>query len=145
MASVSIYLNFPGHTEEAFNFYKSVFGGEFHEPVSRFGSMPPAEGQPPLPKGWETKIMHISMPILGGAHTLMGSDVPDGFGPGLKAGNNVQINLTPDSREETERLFVGLSAGGQVSMPLQDMFWGAYFGSVTDKYGIHWMVNFDQN
>jgi PhnB protein len=141
MARVSTYLNFPGRTEEAFQFYKSVFGGDFTH-VARFGEMPPMEGCPPLPEEAKNLILHIELPITGG-HVLMATDSPDCMGMSVQPGNNVHINLQPDTRAETERLFHALSEGGKVSMPLQDMFWGAYFGSFADRYGINWMVNCD--
>ena len=143
MASVSTYLNFPGNTEEAFNFYRSVFGGDFNGPVHRFGDAPAAPGQPPLSDADKNLVMHVELALLGG-HVLMGTDAPASMGFAVVHGNSVHINLQPDSRAETERLFNGLAAGGKVDMPLADMFWGAYFGSLTDKFGIHWMVNCEQ-
>lgn len=140
MARVSTYLNFPGTTEEAFGFYRAVFGGSFNGPVHRFGEMPPQPGQPPLPPEVANLVMHIELPILGG-HVLMGTDAPGSMGFQCRPGNQVHINLEPDTRAEADRLFQGLSAGGQVEMPMQEMFWGAYFGSFTDRYGICWMVN----
>jgi PhnB protein len=141
MARVSTYLNFPRNTEEAFNFYKKIFGGVFSgNGIARFGDIPPAEGMPPLAEEDKNLIMHIELPITGG-HILMGTDAPESMGFQVIQGNNVHINLEPDSREETKRLFEGLSQGGQITMKLQDMFWGAYYGSCTDKFGVHWMVN----
>ena len=140
MARTSTYLNFPRHTEEAFHFYRSVFGGEFTGGINRFGDMPPMEGMPPMPEADKNLVMHVELPITGG-HVLMGTDAPETMGFTVTAGNNIHINLEPDTREEAEKLFHALSAGGKISMPLQDMFWGAYFGSFTDKYGINWMVN----
>jgi PhnB protein len=141
MAKVSIYLNFSNYTEEAFNFYKSVFGTEFTEPgFRRMGDMPPMEGMPPTPDDLKNLVMHVELPITGG-HILMGTDAPEQMGFKVNFGNNVHINLEPDTREETKRLFEAMSAGGKVTMELQDMFWGAYFGSCTDKYGVHWMFN----
>ena len=140
MARVSTYLNFPRNTEEAFNFYRSVFGGEFTGSINRFGDMPPMEGMPPMPEADKNLVMHVELTITGG-HVLMGTDAPETMGFTVTAGNNIHINLEPDTREEAEKLFNALSAGGKISMPLQDMFWGAYFGSFTDKYGINWMVN----
>ena len=140
MAFVSTYLNFPRNTEEAFNFYKSVFGGEFIT-VMRFGDMPPAEGMPPLAEADKNLLVHIQLQITGG-HYLMGTDAPESMGFKVNFGNNVHISISTDSREETDRLFNALSAGGTVTMPLQDMFWGAYYGSCTDKFGVHWMFNF---
>lgn len=140
MARTSTYLNFPRNTEEAFNFYRSVFGGEFNGGIARFKDIPPAEGMPPLPDSDKELVMHIELTITGG-HILMGTDAPESMGFTVIKGNNVFINLEPDSREETKKLFDALSAGGKISMELQDMFWGAYFGSCTDKFGINWMVN----
>jgi PhnB protein len=140
MARVSTYLNFTNQTEAAFNFYRSVFGGEFSMPMQRFENMPPQAGQPPLPEAVRKLVLHAELPILGG-HVLMGTDAPPEMGFQLRQGDNVHINLEPDTRAEAERLFGALSAGGSVQMPLQDMFWGAYFGSCTDQFGVHWMVN----
>lgn len=139
MPRVSTYLNFPGNTEEAFNFYKSVFGGEFTH-VARFGEMPADADCPALPEAAKNLILHIELPIIGG-HVLMATDAPECMGMTVKPGNHMHINLEPDSRAETERLFKALSEGGTVGMPLQDMFWGAYFASFTDRYGINWMIN----
>lgn len=143
MARVSTYLNFNGNTEQAFEFYRSVFGGEFIGPVHRFKDTPAAPGQPPMPAGTANMVMHVELPLLGG-HVLMGTDAPESMGFTVTPGNNVHLNLEPDSRAESDRLFNALSAGGKVDMPLQDMFWGAYFGSLTDQFGIHWMVNCSQ-
>lgn len=141
MARVSTYLNFPDQTEEAFNFYKTIFRGEFTEPgIRRMGDVPPQEGMPPMSDDLKNLVMHVELPITGG-HILMGTDAPEQMGFTVKSGNNIHINLEPDTREETKRLFDALSEGGIVSMELQVMFWGAYFGSCTDKYGIQWMVN----
>lgn len=140
MPRVSTYLNFGRQTGEAFAFYRSVFGGEFTGPVHRFADMPPAPGQPPLADADRELVMHVELPILAG-HVLMGTDAPESMGFRLVVGNNVHINLEPDTRAETERLFHALAAGGQVEMPLQDMFWGAYFGSLRDRYGVQWMFN----
>lgn len=144
MANVSIYLNFPRHTEAAFLYYQSIFGGEFDGGISRFGDMPPQEGMPPMPETDRNLVMHVSLPILGGAFMLMGSDAPESMGFEVKIGNNVYINLSPDTREETRRLFGALSDGGVVEMELQDMFWGAYYGSCTDRFGIRWMFNCEE-
>jgi len=140
MAKVSIYLNFPGTTEEAFNFYKSVFGGEFGgEGMMRFGGMPPMEGQPPLSDELKNMVVHVELPILN-SFTIMGTDAPEEMGFTVEHGNNMHINLHPDNRTDTKRIFDRLSEGGKVTMELQEMFWGDYFGSCTDKYGINWMV-----
>ncbi len=140
MARVSTYLNFPRCTEEAFLFYRGVFGTEFNGPLHRFADIPPAPGQPPLAEADRQLVMHVELPILGG-HVLMGTDAPVSMGFTVTPGNQVHINLEPDTRAEADRLFTGLSAGGRIEMPLQDMFWGAYFGSFTDRYGVRWMVN----
>jgi len=140
MARVSTYLNFARSTEKAFMFYRSVFGGDFSEPIHRFSEIPATPGQPPLPESDKNLVMHVELPILGG-HVLMGTDAPESMGFSLTQGNNVYINLEPDTRAETERLFNALSTNGKIEMPLQDMFWGAYFGSLTDQFGIHWMFN----
>lgn len=140
MARTSTYLNFPRSTEEAFNFYKSIFGGEFVGDIHRMGEVPPQEGQPPMNEADKNLVMHIALPIVGG-HMIMGTDAPESMGFKVNFGNNININLEPDTREETERLFKALSEGGKVGMPLQDMFWGDYFGSCTDKFGVQWMFN----
>lgn len=139
MATINPYLNFNGNCEEAFNYYKSVFGGEFTD-FQRFKDAPSdaqmleAEGE------W---IMHVALPI-GGDNFLMGSDSPSSQGQ-VTQGDNVQISIQSDSDEETDRLFHGLSQGGQVTMPLEKTFWGARFGMCIDKFGIHWMINQDIN
>ncbi|MES2617093.1 MAG: VOC family protein [Bacteroidota bacterium] len=141
MARVSTYLNFPRHTEEAFNFYKSIFGGEFGGTgIARFGDMPAGDGMPPLAEVDKNLIMHIELAITGG-HCIMGTDAPESMGFTVNPGNNIHINIEPDTKAETKRLYDALSVGGNVTMELQDMFWGAYFGSCTDKYGINWMFN----
>jgi PhnB protein len=141
MATVSTYLNFERDTEAAFNFYKSIFGGEFFgEGIMRMGDVPPQDGMPPLSDEDQNLVMHVELKILGG-HSMMGTDAPESMGFKLNKGNNMHINLQPDTREETNRLFEALSDGGQVTMELQDMFWGDYFGSCIDKYGVHWMFN----
>ena len=140
MASVSTYFNFPRCTEEAFQFYRSVFGGDFNGPIHRFSAMPAAPGQPPLPEADKNLVMHIELPILGG-HVLMGTDAPESMGFTVTPGNQVHINLQPNTRAHTDQLFKGLAAGGKIDMPMADMFWGAYFGSLTDRYGVRWMFN----
>jgi len=140
MARVTTYLNFGGNTEEAFLFYKSVFKTEFIGPVMRFGDGPPCPGQPPMPPAQARMVMHVSLPILAG-HVLMGTDSPEAMGFKLNQGNNVYINLEPDTRAETDALFAALKAGGTVEMALQEMFWGAYWGTLTDRFGVHWMFN----
>lgn len=143
MARVSTYLNFPRTTEEAFTFYQSVFGGEFIGGINRFGDIPPQEGAPQIAEEDKNLVMHVVLPILGG-HMLMGTDAPESMGFSVTNGTNVYINLEPDTREETERLFEMLSQDGQIEMPLSDMFWGAYYGSCTDKYGVQWMFNYTE-
>jgi uncharacterized glyoxalase superfamily protein PhnB/uncharacterized protein YndB with AHSA1/START domain len=144
MARVSSYLNFPGNTEEAFNFYKKVFRSEFSgNGIQRFGDAPLPDGAPPMSDADKKLIIHVELPITGG-HIIMATDAPASMGFKVDHGNNMHINLEPDSKEETKRLFDELSAGGIVTMELQDMFWGAYFGSCTDKYGINWMFNFTE-
>ncbi|HEY3390669.1 MAG TPA: VOC family protein [Prolixibacteraceae bacterium] len=141
MARVSTYLNFPRNTEEVFNFYKSIFGGEFGgRGIMRFGDAPPSDGMPPIAEEDKDLVMHIELPILGG-HVLMATDAPESMGFSLNFGDNVYINLEPDTKAETKRLFDALSARGKITMELQDMFWGAYYGSCTDKYGVQWMFN----
>ncbi|MGA2406319.1 MAG: VOC family protein [Bacteroidales bacterium] len=142
MSKTSTYLNFQRNTEEAFNFYKSVFGGDFVDgKINRFGDMPAQEGIPPLAEEDKKLVMHVSLPILGG-HLLMGTDAPESMGFKVNNGNNVYISLHPDSRKEADSLFSRLSEAGVIEMAMQDMFWGDYYGSLTDKFGIHWMVNY---
>lgn len=141
MATVNVYLTFNGNCEEAFNFYKSVFGGEFPY-IGRFGDMPPSEDGKQVSEEEKNKIMHVSLPISGET-MLMGSDVGGEWSSNFKEGNNFSLSLNANSREEAEKLFNALSEGGMVTMPLEDTFWGAYFGMWTDKFGINWMVNYD--
>jgi PhnB protein len=140
MASIHSYLTFKGNCEEAFTFYKSVFGGDFVN-LSRFSEMPPVEGME-IPAELKEKLMHVSLPI-GENSVLMGSDEAAGMGPGVVTGNNISLSITADNREQTDELFSKLSKGGSVSMPLADTFWGSYFGQCTDRYGINWMISFD--
>ena len=137
MLVVHPYLNFAGNTEAAFNFYKSVFGGEFTN-VVRFKDMP-MEGVN-IPKADENKIMHVGLPI-GNNQFLMATDTLDSLGQKLRPGNNVYIMLVPDSKKEADRLFAALSEGGIVEMQIGDAPWGDYFGSLKDKFGVQWMVN----
>ena len=140
MARVSTYLNFPRNTEEAFNFYRSVFRTEFEDKIYRMGDGPPQEGQPELSQEDKNLVMSVHLPILAG-HVLMGTDAPESMGFKLNQGNNLYINLEPDTRAETDELFKALSEGGKVETPLQVMFWGDYFGSLIDKFGVQWMFN----
>ena len=137
MAKLHPYLNFPGNTEEAFNFYKSVFGGEFIV-LQRFGDTPEAEK---IPEADRDKIMHVAFPI--GENILMGTDALESTGHHVKIGDNISLSLDAASEAEADKLFKGLSAGGKVDMELQKTFWNAYFGMVTDKFGIKWMINHD--
>ncbi len=140
MAKVSTYFNFTRNTEEAFNFYRSVFGGEFEGGIQRFRDIPPSDELPPLPESDLNLVMHVVLPLPGG-HKLMGTDAPESLGFRVNYGNNVYINLETDTRAETERLFRALSQGGKVEQELQDMFWGDYYGSCRDKFGVQWMFN----
>lgn len=140
MASVSTYLNFSRHTEVAFAFYKEVFGTEYSGPINRFKDVPASPDQPPMAEEDANLIMHVCLPILGG-HLLMGTDAPESLGFKVNTGNNVYISLHPDSRAETDRLFAALAEGGKIESPLQDMFWGDYYGSLTDRFGVQWMFN----
>ena len=141
MARVSTYVNFQGNTEEAFNFYKSVFKTDFINGIKRFDEVPADSNQPPMAESVKKMVLHVELPIVGG-HILMGTDAPKEMGFTLTKGNNMHINLEPDSREEAKRLFDALSEGGQIEMPIEDTFWGAYYGSFTDKFGINWMINY---
>lgn len=140
-ARVCTYLNFPGNTEEAFMFYRSVFKTEFSgKGIQRFGDLPADADHPPVAESIKKMILHVELPITGG-HILMATDAPKEMGFTLTSGNNMHICVEPETREEAKRLFDALADGGTVSMPLQDMFFGAYFGELTDKYGINWMLN----
>ncbi len=140
MARVSTYLNFSRSTEEAFLFYKSIFRSAFTTPIMRFRDIPTHPDHAPLAERNKDLVMHVELPILGG-HVLMGTDAPESMGFTLVPGNNMFINLEPDGRTETDRLFKALSDGGKVEMPLQEMFWGGYFGSLVDRFGVRWMFN----
>ncbi len=141
-ARVCTYLNFPGNTEEAFLFYKSVFRTEFNGGLQRFGDIPPDANHPPVAEPVKKMILHVELPITGN-HILMGTDAPKEMGFTVEIGNNMHLSVEPESKAEAKRIFDALSAGGKITMPLQDMFWGAYYGSLQDKYGINWMVNFN--
>ena len=140
MASIHPHINFNGNAEEAFNFYKSVFGGEFAK-VMRFKDMASAEF--PVAEHEANKIMHIALPI--GKNFLMANDVPEILGKTNENENRSKIVINAESKAEADKLFNGLSAGGTVIMPMDNTFWGAYFGMFKDKFGINWMVNFDEN
>ncbi len=139
MAKVSTYLHFTDRTEAAFEFYKTVFGTEYVAEPSRYGDVPPMEGMPSLPEENKRLIMNVQLPIADG-YLLMGSDIPAEMGFNLITGNNVQVCLHPDSREEADRLYAALADGGEARMPLADQFWGDYYGELTDKFGILWLV-----
>lgn len=139
MTTVNVYLTFNGNCEEAFNFYKSVFGGEFSY-VGKFQDMPPQEGIPPVGEEDKNKIMHISLPVSKET-ILMGSDTGGGWGSNYKEGNNFSISVNTDTTQETDNLFNKLAEGGRITMPPDKTFWGSYFGMLTDKYGINWMVS----
>lgn len=139
MATVSTYLNFERETEAAFNFYKSVFGTEFLS-IMRHSDVPTPEGAPGASEADKNLIINVQLPILGG-HLLMGTDAPESMGFKLIKGNNNYICLHPDTRTETDKLYAALSEGGQIENPLMEMFWGDYWGSWTDKFGVQWMLN----
>jgi Uncharacterized protein conserved in bacteria len=141
MALINPHINFNGNAEEAFMFYRSVFGGEFTK-IIRFKDIP-SPGFP-IPEKDANNIMHIELPI-GKTNALMGNDVPDFLGKVNEQENRSKISIIAASREEADKLFNGLSAGGAIEMPMADSFWGSYFGMFRDKYGIEWMVNFDAN
>ena len=145
MAKINPYINFDGNTEEAFDFYKSVFGGEF-QTVMRFGDVSKTEGCEGmhLAESDLNKIMHIALPI-GDGSVLMANDIPESMKQEIVEANNFSIAVGADSKEEAEKLFNGLAEGGKVEMPLGDTFWGAYFGMLQDKFGVQWMVNYDYN
>lgn len=138
MPSINPYLNFAGNTEEAFKFYQTIFGGELN--IMRFNDTPQADNVPPAIKD---KVMHASLPI-GNGNYLMATDACEEMGFNLKQGNNYYLCLNPDSREDADRIFNTLSEGGKVNTPLQDMFWGDYYGDLTDKFGIQWMINYSK-
>jgi len=140
MPSINPYLNFNGNTEEAFKFYRSVFGTNFIT-VQRFRDTPEESR---LPESVRDKIMHISLPI-GNGNILMGTDALEEMGHPLTVGNNFSLSLSANSEEEADRYFNALSKGGKISVPLEKAFWGAYFGAFTDRFGIQWMINYDYN
>ena len=140
MATINPYLNYQGNAEEAFTFYKSVFGGEFSS-LQRMKDTPDADR---VPAAEREKIMHIALPIGKGV-TLMASDTLDSMAQKLSVGNNFYLSISVDSRQEADRVFNGLSKGGKIEMPMQKMFWGDYFGMFKDKFGVQWMVGFAEN
>jgi uncharacterized glyoxalase superfamily protein PhnB/uncharacterized protein YndB with AHSA1/START domain len=139
---VCTYLNFPGNTEEAFLFYRSVFKTDFAgNGIQRFGDLPADANHPPVADAVKKMVLHVELPITGN-HILMGTDAPKEMGFTIIQGNNMHISVEPETREEAKRIFDQLSVDGNITMPLEDMFFGAYFGEFTDKYGINWMINF---
>ena len=142
MTTVNIYLNFNGNCEEAFNFYKSIFGGDFTY-LGRFEKVPESEGMPPMPDSMKNKILHIALPISKET-VLMGSDIGGEWAPEFRQGTNFSISANTDNKAEADRIFAGLSIGGIITMPMAIAFWGDYFGMCTDKFGVNWMVNFNQ-
>ena len=139
MTTLNPYLTFKGNCEEAFNFYKSVFGGDFGY-IGRYKDVPQSDRQI-FELEIDEKIMHVSLPIS--AETvLMGCDTVAAFGESIVEGNNFSLSITTDSQEKADRLFHGLSAGGQIKMPMNQTFWGAYFGVLTDRFGINWTISF---
>lgn len=138
MLRLNPYLNFTGQTEEAFTFYKSVFGGAFPM-VMRFKDTPEASK---VAANEQNQIMHMALPV--GDNMLMGTDALESMGHKLTMGNNFALSISTDSREEADKIFTGLSAGGKVTVPMQQQFWGAYFGMLNDKFGVQWMVSHDQ-
>jgi PhnB protein len=141
MARTSTYLNFARSTEAAFNFYKSVFGTEFVNGIKRLGDGPVQDDQPELSEADKQPVMIVQLPILGD-HLLMGTDAPESPGFQVNQGNNVYVCLDPDTRAEAETLFAALAAGGTVEQPLREAFWGDYFSTVVDRFGVLWMFNY---
>jgi len=141
MANLNPYLTFVGTCEEAFNYYKSIFGGDFAS-LNRFGEMPPQEGIT-LTEEHKNLIMHVSLPIDGDT-ILMGSDAGGDWVPKTIVGNNISLMVNTDSREQADRFFSQLSLGGEIIMPLENTFWGSYFGQCTDRFGIGWMISFEE-
>ena len=136
MKSINPYLNFPGNTEKAFNFYKKIFGGDFLGGINRFKDAPGTEN---LSDSDKEKIMHIGLPI-GNSNFMMATDAIESMGHKVTFGNNFYIAIDAESKAEADKLFKGLSEGGKVEMPMADQFWGDYFGSLADKFGVRWMV-----
>ena len=141
MATTNTYLNFNGNCEEAFNFYKAAFGGEFAY-LGRYSDIPADENHP-LPEDEKNRIMHVSLPI--GSSILMGSDSGGEWAPALVQGNNFSVSVSANSKEEADNIFNALAQGEQVTMPLANTFWCDYFGMLTDKFGINWMMSYNEN
>lgn len=136
--NIEPYLTFSGNCEEAFNFYATVFQSEIAH-LSRYEDMPPQEDIPAIEQSSKNKIMHITLPV--GNIMLMGCDNPEGGSGSLNAGNNIALTLNTGTTEEADRVFNELSAGGKITMPIDNTFWGSYFGMLTDRFGIHWMIS----
>ncbi|GAC1602458.1 MAG: VOC family protein [Acidimicrobiales bacterium] len=141
MARVSTYLNFMGNAEEAFDYYRTVFGTDYLAPLQRMGDVPMDEGAPALSDTEKRLVMHVELPILAG-HVLMGTDMLESMGHQMTIGNNCTINLEPDSKAETQALYDALSDRGSDLSPLQEMFWGATWGTCLDRFGVRWMFNY---
>jgi PhnB protein len=139
MSKVAIYLNFQGNTEEAFNFYKTVFGTEFSAPIMRIGDLPPNPNGPKFSETDLKSVMHVALPIIGGTE-LMGTDMLESMGHKLVVGNNTTISLQLDSREEADKMYAKLSEGGKDKAPMTEQFWG-YWGCCLDRFGVRWMFN----
>jgi len=137
MIKINTYLNFPGNTEEAFNFYKKIFGGDFAGGIFRFKDTPDKDK---LSKDDQEKVMHIGLPV--GNNMLMATDALESMGFKLTFGNNFHLSIEAEDKEEADRIFSSLSEGGNVQIPIKDEFWGAYFGMLTDKFGVQWMVSY---
>lgn len=141
--TVNIYLTFEGECQAAFEFYKDVFGGDFLN-FSRFGDMPPQEGMPDIEESEKEKVMHVSLPISKET-VLMGSDTGGEWARHFKKGNNFAISVNTNNKEEAERIYAELSLGGVKTTPMGDTFWGSYFGMLTDRFDINWMVSYDKS
>ena len=136
---LNAYLNFDGKSEEALRFYEKVLGGKLTE-IHRFGSMPQQEGFE-LTSEQKNLVMHVGLQLPDG-QMLMASDRLEGMGPPRVEGNNISLSVHPESRADADRIFNGLAEGGSVTMPIADQFWGDYYGSLTDRFGVNWMVNY---
>lgn len=141
MTTVNIYLTFNGNCKQAFDFYKSIFGGDF-DYIGTFGEMPPQEDMPPLPDEMKDQIMHVSLPISEG-YSIMGSDTGGEWGASHQVGNNFSISVNADTKEKAEKFFNALADGGNITMPLGKTFWSDCYGMLTDKFGVNWMVSCD--
>lgn len=141
MPTINPYLNFQGNTEEAFTFYQSIFGGEFVGGIRRFSDTPEVSK---LPEHEQNKVMHIALPI-GSTNMLMATDALESMNQKVDVGNNIYLSISTDSRDQADTFFEGLSQGGEIEMPMQDVFWGDYFGMLQDKFGIQWMISFSES